>query len=109
MAVMVVVPFPWAVASPPALIVATCALLEDQAAWVVMFSVAPQLVVPIAIKWLVCLGDATDCELGMIAIETSVPHAVPPLAAVAVTVAVAPEVPGMLAEIVVVPAPTAVA
>ena len=45
----------------------------------------------------------------MIAIETSVPPAVPPLAAVAVTVAVAPEVPGMLAEIVVVPAPTAVA
>ena len=45
----------------------------------------------------------------MIAMETSVPRAVPPLAADAVTVAVAPEVPGMLAEIVVVPAPTAVA
>jgi hypothetical protein len=53
MAVMVVVPFPWAVASPPALIMATCALLEDQAAWLVMFSVAPELVVPIAINWLV--------------------------------------------------------
>jgi hypothetical protein len=50
---MVVVPFPWAVASPPALIMATCALLEDQAAWLVMFSVAPELVVPIAINWLV--------------------------------------------------------
>jgi hypothetical protein len=48
MAVMVVEPWPTAVASPPAAIVATCALLELQATWLVMFSVAPDVVVPIA-------------------------------------------------------------
>jgi hypothetical protein len=45
----------------------------------------------------------------MIAIEIRVPPTVPPLAAVAVNVAVALTVPGILAVIVVVPAPTAVA
>jgi hypothetical protein len=53
MAVIVVVPWPTAVASPPTLIVATCALLEFHATWLVRFSVAPDEVVPIAMNWLV--------------------------------------------------------
>ncbi len=53
MAVMVVVPLLSPVASPPALIVAICVLLELQATWLVRFSVAPEDVVPIAMNWLV--------------------------------------------------------
>jgi hypothetical protein len=45
----------------------------------------------------------------MIVSKTNAPPTLPPLAAVTVSVAVAPEVPATVAEIVVVPAPTAVA
>ena len=60
MAVMVLVPTLTAVARPPGVMVATSALLEPQVTWLVRSSVAPDEVVPIAMNWLVCLGDATD-------------------------------------------------
>jgi hypothetical protein len=53
MAVMVVVPWLTPVASPPAVIVATCAVLELQITEPVKSSVAPADVVPIAMNWLV--------------------------------------------------------
>ena len=53
MAVMVVEPWPRPVASPPRLIVATCALLERQVTMPVRSCVSPDAVVPIAINWLV--------------------------------------------------------
>jgi hypothetical protein len=71
MAVIVVVPWFTAVASPsvnavqgeaePAVqTVAICVLLEIQMAWLVRFSVAPDEVVPSAMNWLVSPGAATD-------------------------------------------------
>jgi hypothetical protein len=63
-------------------------------------------------NWLVCVGDATDCEPGMIESETIFPPATPPPADV--TVRIALELTGPLNAValplmVVVPAPTAVA
>jgi hypothetical protein len=109
MAVMVLVPLPTAVARPPGAIVATWALLEPQATWLVRSSVAPEEVVPIAMNWLVWVGDATDCVPGIMASETSAPPTEPPPVAVTVIVAVALTDPAREAVIVAVPAPAAVA
>jgi hypothetical protein len=92
------------------LIVATCTLLELQETLPVRSSVAPDEVVPIAINWVVSLGEATDCEPGIIESDVKVPLVPPPpLPPVTVIVAVALDAPGILAMIVVVPAETAVA
>jgi len=114
MAVIVALPLPTAVASPVVVpIVAICVLLELQATWLVRFTVAPDEVVPMARNWVVCVGDATACEVGIIATDAIVPPAVPPpLEPVAVRVALEVTWPlneSVLAVIVVVPAPTAVA
>jgi hypothetical protein len=60
MAVIVVLPLAIPVASPVAApIVAICVLLELQATWLVRFTVAPEEVVPMAMNWVVSVGDAT--------------------------------------------------
>lgn len=113
MAVMVAVPLPTPVASPVlALMVAICEVLEVHATWLVRFTVAPEEVVPMARNWVVCVGDATACEDGMIASEEMLPPAVVPLEPVTVRVAlelVGPLNAVALAVMVVVPAPKAVA
>jgi hypothetical protein len=108
MAVMVVVPLLTAVASPPAEIVATWALLELQVTVPVKSSVAPEVVVPMAMNWLVCVGEATDCVPGMMASDARLPPVVPP-PPVTVMVAVVLIDPGSAAVMVAVPAETAVA
>jgi hypothetical protein len=52
-AVIVSVPFDTAVASPACVIVAICGLLELHATWLVRFTVAPDVVVPIAMNCVV--------------------------------------------------------
>ena len=69
---------------------------------------APEEVVPIAMNWVVCVGEATDWELGMMVSDASVPPA-PPVPPVTVIVAVAPVDPDKVADMVVEPAETAVA
>jgi hypothetical protein len=112
MAVMVVVPWLTPVASPPTLIVATCALLELQVTEPVRFSVAPEEVVPIAMNWPVWPGDATDWVPGMMVSEVRVllVGPVPPPVTVmdASLLVIRPPKPCVLAVIVVVPAPTPV-
>jgi hypothetical protein len=112
-AVIVTAPFVTAVASPvAALIVAIDGLLELHATWPVRFTVAPDEVVPIARNCVVCPAADTDCELGIIATETTLPPATPPPDEVTVMMALeemGPLNPAALAVIVVVPAPTAVA
>jgi hypothetical protein len=109
MAVMVVVPLLTAVASPPAEMVATWVLLELQATVLVRSSVAPDVVVPMAMNWVVCAGEATDWVPGMMATEARLPPVVPPPPPVTVIVAVALIDPGSVAVMVAVPADTAVA
>ena len=81
----------------------------------VRFTVALVDVVPIAMNCVVSPGSDTDCELGMMVSEDTVPLEPPvPLDEEAVTVTVAlavivPVYPFMLAVIVVVPAVSAVA
>ena len=108
MAVTVVVPLLTAVASPPAVMVATWVLLELQVTVLVKSSVAPEVVVPMAINWLVCAGEATDWVPGMMASDARLPPVVPP-PPVTVMVAVALIDPGRVAVMVTVPADTAVA
>ena len=109
----VTVPWVSAVASPvDPPIVAICVLLVDHATWLVRFTVAPVDVVPIAMNCVVSLGTATDCELGSMASEATVPVAPPvPDDVVTVTVeldAMLPVKPFKLAVIVAVPAVSAV-
>jgi hypothetical protein len=52
-AVIVVVPCPTPVASPPEVMVATVVLLDVHVTWPVRFSDVPDAVVPIAMNWLV--------------------------------------------------------
>jgi hypothetical protein len=113
---IVTVPWVSAVVSPvDAPIVAICVLLVDQETWLVRFTVAPVDVVPIAMNCVVSPGSDTDCELGMMAMDVTLPEDVvppPPDDAVTVTVALAvmvPVYPFMLAVIVAVPAVSAVA
>ena len=88
MAVMVVLPLPTPVAKPVvALMVAICGLLELQATWLLRFTVAPDEVVPMAMNWVVWVGDATACEAGMMESEVMLPPAEPPLEPVTVRVA----------------------
>ena len=91
--------------------VAICVLLELQATWLLRFTVAPDEVVPMARNWLVLPGDATACEAGMMERVAMVPPAEPPLEPVTLRMAVevVPLNDDVLAVIVVVPAPTAVA
>ena len=94
------------------LTVAIDALLELHATLLLRFTVAPEDVVPIARNWLVSPAEATVCEPGITAIDTTVPPAVPPLDPLTVSVALevsGPAYPVALAVIVVEPAPTAVA
>jgi hypothetical protein len=113
MAVMVTVPWPTAVARPVfAPMVAICTLLEDHATALVRSTVAPVEVVPIAMNWLVCLGAATDCELGMMARATTAAPGEVDEVPVTVSVAeaeITPVYPFMLAVIVVEPDATPVA
>ena len=110
---MVVEPWPTAVARPVvAPMVAMAVLLELQATRLLTLTVAPDVVVPMAMNWLVWPGAETDCEPGMMAMETMLPPATPPPAEVTVMVALelmGPAYPAALAVMVVVPAPTAVA
>jgi hypothetical protein len=106
---MVVVPWLTAVANPPAVIVPTCELLELQVTVPVKSSVAPEVVVPMAMNWLVCVGDATDWVPGMMASDARLPPVVPPPPPVTVMVALALTDPGSVAVMVAVPADTAVA
>lgn len=59
-AVMVVVPWPFAVAKPVWSMLATCELLEPHETDVVSYTVEPEAVVPIAMKFVVWPGAATD-------------------------------------------------
>ena len=71
---MVAVPAPTAVAKPVfAPMVAICWLLELQTTAPVKSTVDPEPVVPMARNCAVWLGTATDCELGMMAKETTAP------------------------------------
>jgi hypothetical protein len=106
---------PWvsAVASPvEPPIVAICVLLEDQATWLVILTVAPVDVVPIAMNCVVALGIATDCEAGSMVSEVTLPLALPvPVDAPTVTVeldVMLPVKPFKVAVIVAVPAVSAV-
>jgi hypothetical protein len=108
-AVMVELPWPTPVARPPVEMVATWTLLELQVTWLVRSSVVPEERVPIAMNWLVWPGEASDCEPGMMASETSVPVPLVPPVPVTVMVAEAVIDPDMLAVIVELPADTAVA
>ena len=87
-------------------------LLELHATWLVMFTVAPDDVVPIARNCAVSPGVVTVCDPGITAREMTVPPAVP-LPPEEVTVIAALELAwplnaAALAVIVVEPAPTAV-
>jgi hypothetical protein len=78
----------------------------------VRFTVAPEEVVPMARNWVVWVGDATACEDGMIESEAILPPEEPPLEPVTVRAALELTCPlneDVLAVIVVVPEPTAVA
>ena len=112
-AVIVVVPWLRPVASPAALIFATCTLLELQLTEPVTSSVDPVEVVPIAMNWLVWPGDATDWEPGMMASEARTldpePPLLPPVTVTAIALLViSPPKPLVLAVIVAVPAATPV-
>jgi hypothetical protein len=88
--------------------VPTWALLELHITWLVKSSVAPDDVVPMAMNWLVWLGDATACAPGMIVSDVSVPPAAVVLVPVTVIAAVPAVMPGSVAEIVAVPGTNAV-
>src|SRR3954470_23719004 len=110
MAVMVVLPLLTAVANPVfAPMVAICTALEVQAAWWVRSMVPPDALVPMAMNWVVWVGEATDCEPGMMASFTMslLGFTVPP--PVTLMVALAAIAPAMLAVRVAVPAETPVA
>ena len=76
-AVMVVVPWLTAVARPPVVMVAIWMLEELHVTLLVMSTVAPEEVVPMAMNWAVCPWEATDWEPGMILTETRSPPPVP--------------------------------
>jgi len=75
-------------------------------------SVAPAEVVPMAMNWVDCPGDATDWEPGMMASEVRVlvvgPVPLPVTVMVAALLVIRPPKPCVLAVIVVVPGPTPV-
>ena len=65
-ATMVVVPAPTAVASPAALMVATCELLEGHVTWLVRFCEAPTPVrLPVARNCVVSPANVSEAELGV--------------------------------------------
>src|SRR5437868_10276682 len=109
---MVSVPLFTAVARPVVeAMVAICGLLELHATWLVRFTVPPEAVVPMAINWLVCVGNETAWVPGMIVIEAMLPPADPPPEPVTVIRALeltGPLYAAALAVTVVVPALTAV-
>src|SRR5579863_687219 len=107
---MVLLPCPTPVARPEfAPMVAICTALELQVACCVRSMVPPEVLVPMAMNWLVCVGEATDCEPGITSSFTMslLPETLPP--PVTVTAAVAEIPPGILAVMVAVPAETPVA
>ena len=93
--------------------VAIWTLLDDQATWLVRFTVAPLAAVPMAMNWLVWPGELTVCESGITlspVIPVTVP--VPPLEPATVRVDDAestPVNPPMVAVMVVLPEATPVA
>jgi len=97
------------VAKPEPLIVATLISLEPHVTAFVTSICTPELApVAIAINWLVSLSDKTVWVFGIIDRETTDPVDPPETVSVAVLVMMPPK-PGVLAVIVVVPWPTAVA